>query len=46
MDAVIETVGLTKIFGTKTAVDNLSFQVQKGEVLGFFGPMAPVNRPQ
>ena len=38
MEAVIETVGLTKVFGTKTAVDDLSFQVQKGEVLGFLGP--------
>ena len=38
MEAVIETVGLTKVFGTKTAVDDLSFRVQQGEVLGFLGP--------
>ena len=29
MEAVIETVGLTKVFGTKTAVDDLSFRVQQ-----------------
>jgi ABC-2 type transport system ATP-binding protein len=35
---MIEAQNLTKHFGTKTAVDNLSFSVQKGEVLGFLGP--------
>src|ERR1700758_3247195 len=29
---------LTKSFGPKLAVDNLSFTVEKGEVLGFLGP--------
>src|ERR1700730_14581919 len=29
---------LTKSFGPKLAVDNISFSVQKGEVLGFLGP--------
>jgi ABC-2 type transport system ATP-binding protein len=29
---------LTKNFGRKLAVDNISFSVQKGEVLGFLGP--------
>lgn len=35
---MIEVEDLTKQFGTKTAVDQLSFSVKKGEVLGFLGP--------
>ncbi len=35
---MIEVENLTKQFGTKLAVDNLSFTVSKGEVLGFLGP--------
>lgn len=29
---------LTKIYGTQSAVDNLSFEVGKGSILGFLGP--------
>jgi ABC-2 type transport system ATP-binding protein len=35
---MIEVNGLTKEFGTFRAVDNVSFQVPKGQVLGFLGP--------
>ena len=35
---MIEVESLTKQFGTKLAVDNLSFSVNPGEVLGFLGP--------
>lgn len=35
---VLETRGLTKRFGTITAVDDLDLQVRQGEVLGFLGP--------
>lgn len=35
---MIEVENLSKKFGSKTAVDNLSFSVKKGEVLGFLGP--------
>ncbi|MED5584979.1 MAG: ATP-binding cassette domain-containing protein [Verrucomicrobiota bacterium] len=35
---MIEVEHLTKRFGQKTAVDNVSFTVKKGEVLGFLGP--------
>jgi ABC-2 type transport system ATP-binding protein len=36
--ALIEIEGLTKRFGTFTAVDAVSFTVARGEVLGFLGP--------
>ncbi|GGU43847.1 ABC transporter ATP-binding protein [Streptomyces albospinus] len=35
---MIEAVGLTKRYGPKTAVHNLSFQVRPGTVTGFLGP--------
>ncbi|WP_174248373.1 ABC transporter ATP-binding protein [Streptomyces hoynatensis] len=35
---MIEAVGLTKSYGQKTAVHNLSFRVQPGKVTGFLGP--------
>lgn len=35
---MIEVENLSKHFGSKTAVDNLTFTVKKGEVLGFLGP--------
>ncbi len=36
--SMIEAVGLTKRYGDKTAVYNLSFQVRPGAVTGFLGP--------
>jgi len=35
---MIEVQGLTKVYGNKAAVDNLTFSVEKGEVVGFLGP--------
>jgi len=35
---MIKVENLTKAFGAKLAVDNVSFEVNKGEVLGFLGP--------
>ncbi len=35
---MIEVRDLTKSFGDKTAVDHVSFTVNKGEILGFLGP--------
>lgn len=34
---VIDTCGLTKRFGDFTAVDNISFNVKRGEIFGFLG---------
>ena len=34
---MLELIGLTKKFGSVTAVDNLSFTVQKGEIFGLLG---------
>jgi len=35
---VISVENLTKRYASKTAIDGMSFQVQKGEILGFLGP--------
>jgi ABC-2 type transport system ATP-binding protein len=35
---LIEVRGVTKRFGSKTAVDDLSFSVEPGKVTGFLGP--------
>ena len=37
-DCVIETHGLRKQFGEKTAVSDLTLSVRRGEVFGFLGP--------
>ncbi|HLP52692.1 MAG TPA: gliding motility-associated ABC transporter ATP-binding subunit GldA [Chitinophagales bacterium] len=34
----IKVSGLTKLYGAQKAVDEISFEVNKGEVLGFLGP--------
>jgi ABC-2 type transport system ATP-binding protein len=35
---MIKATGLTKRYGKKTAVDNVSFEVETGKVTGFLGP--------
>ena len=35
---MIEVTGLSKRYGTHLAVENVSFNIQKGEVIGFLGP--------
>ncbi len=35
---MIQVENLTKRYGSHTAVDNISFQVGEGEILGFLGP--------
>ena len=34
----IEVANITKIYGTQKALDDLSFSVKKGEIVGFLGP--------
>lgn len=34
----IEVTALSKSYGTQKALDNISFSVQKGEIVGFLGP--------
>ena len=38
MAAVIEAEGLTKSYGSKRGIADVSFQVEEGEVFGFLGP--------
>jgi ABC-2 type transport system ATP-binding protein len=35
---MIQVNHLTKMYGARTAVNNLSFEIQKGEIVGFLGP--------
>ncbi|MFB5190925.1 ABC transporter ATP-binding protein [Alicyclobacillus fastidiosus] len=37
-DVAVEIRNLTKVIGGKTIVDNLSFDIPRGEVFGFLGP--------
>jgi ABC-2 type transport system ATP-binding protein len=37
-EIAIEVEGLTKFFGTKKVVDNLSMRVERGMIYGFLGP--------
>ncbi len=38
MTVALEVRGLTRTFGGLTAVDNASFSIERGEILGFIGP--------
>jgi ABC-type multidrug transport system ATPase subunit len=35
---MIETKNLTKLFGDKTALENLSIRIEPGTIFGFLGP--------
>ena len=37
---MIRVENLTKYYGKRLAVDNISFNVEKGEIVGFLGPNA------
>lgn len=34
----LQVIGITKKYGEQTALDNISFEVKKGEIVGFLGP--------
>ncbi|MDY6910912.1 MAG: ATP-binding cassette domain-containing protein [Chloroflexota bacterium] len=38
VENVLQVKGLTKIFGNRTVVNNVSFEVNRGEIFGFLGP--------
>ena len=38
MNSVLEVSGLSKKYGKKLAVDNISFQINEGEIFGLLGP--------
>ena len=35
---MIEVCYLTKMYGDKRGVDNISFKINEGEIVGFLGP--------
>ncbi|MEW6520235.1 MAG: ATP-binding cassette domain-containing protein [Thermodesulfobacteriota bacterium] len=37
-DIIVQVSGLSKFFGSRCAVDNISFAVRQGECVGFLGP--------
>src|SRR5262245_31340575 len=37
-ESIVEVRNLTKKYGKKTAVDNISFDVKRGEIFGILGP--------
>ena len=38
METIVELKNVTKVIKGRTIIDNISFQVNKGEVFGFLGP--------
>ncbi|PKO19088.1 MAG: multidrug ABC transporter ATP-binding protein [Chloroflexi bacterium HGW-Chloroflexi-10] len=38
MDTIIQAKGLHKIYGETIAVDNITFEIQRGEIFGMLGP--------
>lgn len=37
-NVIIRTQGLTKCYGAKTAVSDLSLEISRGEIFGLLGP--------
>ena len=43
-DVVLRTTNLTKQYGKRIVVNNLNLEVNRGEIMGFLGPTAPVKQ--
>lgn len=43
-ETTIEVRDLTKYYGDFQALRGISFDVHRGEIVGFLGPMAPASR--
>nr|WP_321017590.1 hypothetical protein [Eisenbergiella porci] len=41
---VVQTRALSKVYGKKRAVDELSMTVHEGDIYGFIGKMEPENQ--
>lgn len=41
---VVQTRALSKVYGKKSAVDELSMTVHEGDIYGFIGKMEPENQ--
>lgn len=37
-NTILKCEGLSKKFGKKQILDNVSFEIQEGDILGFIGP--------
>ena len=40
MESIVKVTNLTKKYGSLTAVDNIEFSINRGEIFGFLGPNA------
>ena len=45
-EQITKNQGLSKVFGAFKAVDNLTFNLDKGEVFGFLGPNGAGKTPR
>ncbi len=45
MEPLLSLSHLVKHYATQKAVDDISFDIQKGSIFGLLGPMAPEKLP-
>ena len=46
MSAVISARGLSKRYGKSVAVDNISFEIPAGRIIGLIGPTSRARPPR